>query len=74
MDGYTHRYDKITREVKNMKRVIDDTLLYATDLGKAFQQVAEYLTLVGKNGIVLNPEKFAFGKDKVDWAGIRITA
>ena len=28
---------------------------------------------MGKNGIVLNPEKFAFGKDEVDWAGIRIT-
>ena len=56
-----------------MKRVIDETLHYSTDLGKAFQHVAEYLTLVGKNGIVLNPEKFAFGKDEEDWAGIRIT-
>ena len=72
-DGYTHRYDEITRKVKNMKRVIDDTLLFSKDLGKAFQQVADYLTLVGKNGIVLSPEKFAFGKDEEDWAGIRIT-
>ena len=53
-----------------MKRVIDDTLLYAANLEKAFTQVAEYFTLLGKNGIILNPEKFSFGKDEVDWAGI----
>ena len=55
-DGYTHRYDEITREIKNMKRAIDDTLLYAANLEKAFTQVAEYLTLVRKNGIILNPQ------------------
>ena len=53
--------------------MIDDTLLSAANLEKAFTQVAEYLTLVGKNGIILNPEKFSFGKDEVDWDGIRIT-
>ena len=53
--------------------MIDDTLLYAKDLEEAFKQVVEYLTLVGKNGIILNPEKFMFGKDEVDWAGVRIT-
>ena len=72
-DAYTHRYDKITMGVKDVKRVIDDTLLYATDLEGAFRQVAEYLTLVGNNGIVLNSDKFSFGEDTVDWAGIRIT-
>ena len=60
-DGYTHRYDEVTKELKNIKRVIDDTLLYATDLDEAFKQMGEYLTLVGRNGIVLNPEKFVFG-------------
>ena len=72
-DAYTHRYDKITMGVKDVKRVIDDTLLYATDLEGAFRQVAEYLTLVGNNGIVLNSDKFSFWEDTVDWAGIRIT-
>ena len=72
-DAYTHRYDKITMGVKNIKRVIDDTLLHAKDLEGAFKQVADYLTLVGKNGIVLNSDKFTFGEDTVDWAGVRIT-
>ena len=72
-DAYTHRYDKITLGVQDIKRVIDDTLLYSVDLEGAFRQVAEYLTLVGKNGIVLNSDKFYFGEDTVDWAGIRLT-
>jgi hypothetical protein len=59
--------------VRNCRRVIDDTLLYATTLEEAYKQVAEYLTLVGTNGIVLNCDKFMFGKDTVDWAGIRLT-
>ena len=73
-DAYTHRYDKIVMGVKNMRRVIDDTLLYEDNIEKAFHQVAEYLTLVGKNGIILNPDKFQFAADTVDWAGVRLTA
>ena len=63
-DAYTHQY-KITLGLKDMKRVIDVTLLYATDMDGAFKQVAY--------GIVLNSDKFSFGKDTVDWAGIRLT-
>jgi hypothetical protein len=40
-DAYTHRYDKITMGVKNVKRVIDNTLLYATDLEGSLRQVAD---------------------------------
>ena len=72
-DAYTHRYDKITVGVQNVRRVIDDTLLYGKDLEEAYKQVASYLTLVGNNGIILNSDKFSFGEDVVDWAGIRLT-
>ena len=43
------------------------------NIKEAFKAVGEYLTLVGNTRIVFNPEKFNFAKDKVDWAGIRIT-
>ena len=72
-DAYTHRYDKITMEFKDIKRVIDDTLLYSKDIVTSFHHVAKYLTLVGENGIILNPDKFNFAEDEVDWAGIRVT-
>ena len=52
---------------------MDNTLLYAENLADAFHQVAEYLELVGNNGIILNLEKFNFGRDVVDWAGVRVT-
>ena len=68
-DAYTHRYDRITVGVENMRRVIDDTLLYEEDIEKAFKQVGEYLSLVGENGIILNPEKFEFAEDEVSWLG-----
>ena len=51
--------------VKDIKWVIDDTLMYAKDLEMAFRQVAAYLTLVGRNGIILKGEKFHFGEDMV---------
>ena len=73
-DAYTHRYDMVVMAVENMRRVIDDTLLHADSIEKAFHQVAAYLTLVGKNGIILNPDKFQFAADVVDWAGVRISA
>ena len=72
-DAYTHRYDKITMGFKDIKRVIDDILLHSKDIGSSFHHVAKYLTLVGKNGIILNPDKFNFAEDEVDWAGIRVT-
>jgi hypothetical protein len=40
--------------------VVDDSLLYDKDPKCAFENVAKYLTLVGRNGIILNPEKFQF--------------
>ena len=71
-DAYTHRYDLITEGVENYRRIVDDCLLYDKDRKSAFENVAKYLTLVGRNGIILNPEKFQFAQDTVDWAGFRI--
>ena len=33
-DAYTARYDRITEGARNMRRVIDDTLLYEDDIEK----------------------------------------
>ena len=50
----------------NIKRVVDDTLLYTKSLEDAFHQVAKYPELLGNNGIILNLEKFNCGQDVVD--------
>ena len=31
------------------------------------------MTLVGNNGIILNPDKFTFAADEVSWAGVKIS-
>ena len=72
-DGYTLCYDNITRSVENKRQAVDDILLYSNNVKRAFQQNTEYLTLVGRNGIILNPDKFVFAQEIVDWAGVRIT-
>jgi hypothetical protein len=59
--------------VKNVRRVIEDSLLYTDNIEQAFIQAGKYLLLVGENGIILNPDKFVFGNDTVDWAGIRVS-
>ena len=72
MDAYNYRFDKVTQGVENKKRCVDDSLLYSNSLEKAFYQAANYLHLMGSNGIIQCPEKFQFGSKTVDWAGFTI--
>ena len=72
-DAYTRRYDDITADVKNMVKCIDDTLLWAENIKDSFAQTIQYLQLCGHNGIILNPSKFTFAADEVEFAGFEIT-
>ena len=72
-DAYTKRYDDITIDVKNMVKCIDDTLLWANNVQDSFAQTIQYLDLCGRNGIVLNPKKFTFAANEVEFAGFEIT-
>ena len=71
-DAYTHRFDKITVDVQDCDRVIDDSILYKPTIKGMFQHVAEYLTLCGRNGIIQNPDKFVFCQKTVNWAGFQL--
>ena len=55
--------------MKDKKRCVDDSLLYSKTLEKAFLQAASYLSLMGTNRIIQNPDKFQFGSKEVEWAG-----
>ncbi|CAL4067943.1 unnamed protein product, partial [Meganyctiphanes norvegica] len=57
-----------------MVRCIDDTLLWDTDIERSFHHTIAYLELCGNNGIILNPEKFVFAADVVEFAGFRISS
>ena len=72
-DAYTRRFDEIIAHIKNKTKCIDDTLLWEEDTEKAFHQVCEFLTLCGDNGITINPSKFQFSQETVEFAGFQIT-
>ena len=72
-DAYTSRYDAIITDVQNKVKCVDDTLLWASTTAESFEQTVQYLELCGRNGIILNPKKFNFAKDEVEFAGFQIT-
>ena len=55
------------------ERVVDDVLRYDTDVQDHWWRTIEYLILVGKNGVILNPDKLRFARRTVDFAGFRVT-
>ena len=72
-DGYTKRYDAIVAHIKNKTKCIDDTLLWADNIEESFMQTVQWLDICGRNGIILNPEKFTFCQDTVEFAGFEIS-
>ena len=72
-DGYTRRYDEIVSTIPNKAKCVDDTLLWSDSIEESFFQACNWLDTCGRNGITLNPEKFRFAEDKVEFAGFEIT-
>ena len=72
-DGYTRRFDEIASDVPNKTKCINDTIMWSDSITAAFHQVVEWLQLCGNNGITLNPSKFVFAQDNVEFAGFEIT-
>ncbi len=72
-DAYTARYDALVAHVSHKTKCVDDALLWSQDLTEAFHQAVEWLHICATNGITLNPTKFRFGEDKVEFAGFTIT-
>ena len=71
-DAYTRRYDAIIADVRNKVKCVDDTLLWADTIEESYKQTIDYLQLCGRNGIMLNPKKFKFAADEVEFAGFKI--
>ena len=72
-DGYTRRFDEIVTDIPNKTKCVDDALLWADNIEESFFQACHWLETCGKNGITLNPDKFVFAEDNVEFAGFAIT-
>ena len=72
-DGYTRRYDEIISNVERKTKAVDDTALWDEDLEQHWWRIIDYLELVGRCGIILNPDKFQFSQRDIHFAGFKIT-
>ena len=75
-DGYNRRLDEITSDFPRYKRCVDDNCHYDDDqdLELHWWRTIDFLELMGKSGITLNPEKLQFCKKDVDFAGFRLSS
>ena len=71
-DGYSRRFDEIVADVPRKTKCVD-TLLWSDTIEEAFFQAIEWLDICGRNGITLNPLKFTFAQNTVEFAGFEIT-
>ena len=73
-DGYSRRYDEVASTVPDKTKCIDDTLLWSDTIESSYFQAANWLDICGRHGITLNPDKFQFALDEVEFAGFEITS
>ena len=72
-DGYSRRFDEVIADVERKTKCVDDTTQWDVDLETHWWRVIAFLELLGRNGIILNFEKFQFSQREVEFAGFRIT-
>ena len=69
-EGLVNMIKDITKKIK----LVDDTLLYDTNIKEAFYHTFDFLTRCAQNGIVLSKDKFQFCKDTIQFGGLQITS
>ena len=73
MDGYTHRFSLIAKDIQNKVTIVDDTLIHSDNLEENFNDVCQLLNVCHDAGLVFNPDKFQFGQENVEFAGLEVT-
>ena len=72
-DGYTQRFDAIITDFPNKVKCVDDTLKWEFSIAESFFQACQWCDLLARNGVILNPLKFQFASDTVEFAGLSVT-
>ena len=72
-DAYTQRFDSIIADFPNKVKCVDDTCMWEESVEASFFQTCQWLDLCARNGITLNPKKFQFAQDTVEFAGLTVT-
>ena len=72
-DGFNQRLDAILGDILAKVRCVDDTCLWAASIETAFFDTCRVLDTCARNGVILNPDKFQFCQDVVEFAGLQVT-
>ena len=73
-DGYTARYDEITKDVDQLERCVDDAALWDNTIEGIFFRTCNYLTLCARAGILFSKKKFQFCSKEIDFLGFKVGA
>ena len=71
-DAYNMRFDEVTKDVPDVIRQTDDSLLWNQSIRENFHRSAEYFTLLGRSGILQNPAKLQFCQRTATWLGFEL--
>ena len=71
-DTFTSRYGDIIKDVKNIVKIVDDSLLYSTGIEQSFWNTWDFLTLCAENGVTINVDKIPLYQVEVDYAGLHV--
>ena len=72
-DGYNRRLNEVLTDFLRKERCVDDTCHHDEDLEEHWWRTIDLLILLGKSGVVLNPQKFQFAQTEVQFAGFHIS-
>ena len=72
-DEHNRRGDEVLAGVDNVRKVVEDVLIYDADWATHVQRVRDVLRRCAENGISLHPGKFVFGAPTVSYCGFRLS-
>ena len=72
-NGYNLCFAAILSDFMRKERCVDDTVFFDENQEEHWWRTIQFLTLVGRSGIILNHSKFQFAQRLVDFAGFRIS-
>ena len=71
-DEYNRRGDEALQTIPNTVKIVDDILTYDEDYQQHLNHVWQVLNRCKENKITLNPNKFQFAEDEVNYCGYHL--
>lgn len=72
-DAYNLRGDEVFNGVPGVEKVVDDVLIATEGYQELVERVRTILERCRKYGVTLNPDKFVFGQEEVEYVGYKVS-